>query len=59
VWQKEREHLLAEQKALEEEMASFVARHEGEINELLQEYWNMRRQAGWSPVLTPIRDKME
>jgi hypothetical protein len=25
-----------------------VAKHEGEINELLQEYWTMRRQAGES-----------
>jgi hypothetical protein len=29
-------------------MAVFVAKHEGEINELLQEYWTMRRQAGES-----------
>ncbi|GFZ48113.1 Probable kinetochore protein NUF2 [Saitozyma sp. JCM 24511] len=45
VWQKERDQLLLEQKALEEEMSVFVAKHEGEINELLQEYWTMRRQA--------------
>jgi kinetochore protein Nuf2 len=48
VWQKERDQLLLEQKALEEEMSVFVAKHEGEINELLQEYWTMRRQAGES-----------
>ncbi len=46
VWQKEREHLLAEQKEVEAEMAAFVAKHEGEINELLEEYWTMRKQAG-------------
>jgi len=37
---------VAEQKAIEEEMANFVAIHEGEINALLQEYWTMRKQAG-------------
>ncbi|WVR08556.1 hypothetical protein IAU60_005611 [Kwoniella sp. DSM 27419] len=44
-WQKKKDVLLAEQKVLENEMASFVATHENEINELLQEYWTMRRQA--------------
>lgn len=47
-WQKERDRLVAEQKAIEEEMANFVAIHEGEINALLQEYWTMRKQAGTS-----------
>ena len=46
VWQKERDRLLAEQKELEGEIAEFVALHESEINELLQEYWTMRKQAG-------------
>ena len=46
VWQKEREHLLTEQKELEAEMSAYVAKHEGEINELLHEYWTMRKQAG-------------
>ncbi|WVQ85925.1 hypothetical protein IAT38_008093 [Cryptococcus sp. DSM 104549] len=45
VWQKQRDVLAAEQKALEGEMAAFVTKHENEINELLQEYWAMRRQA--------------
>lgn len=46
IWQKEREHLLSEQKELEVEIAAFVGKHEGEINELLGEYWTMRKQAG-------------
>ena len=46
LWQKEREQILAEQREVEAEMATFVAKHEGEINELLQEYWTMRKQAG-------------
>ena len=46
MWQKERERLLAEQKELEGEMAAFVSKHEEEINELLREYWMMRKQAG-------------
>ncbi|CAD6564978.1 MAG: kinetochore-associated Ndc80 complex subunit nuf2 [Tremellales sp. Tagirdzhanova-0007] len=45
LWQKEREQILAEQREVEAEMATFVAKHEGEINELLQEYWTMRKQA--------------
>lgn len=45
-WAKERDRLQAEQKAIEEEMAEFVRVHELEINELLQEYWTMRKQAG-------------
>lgn len=53
MWQKERDQLLLEQKALEEEMSVFVAKHEGEINELLQEYWTMRRQAGESASASP------
>ena len=45
-WQKQREQLAAEQKAVEEEMDRFIALHEGEINDLLTEYWTMRKQAG-------------
>ncbi|WVW80872.1 hypothetical protein I302_102862 [Kwoniella bestiolae CBS 10118] len=44
-WQKQRDLLLAEQKELENEMANFIQTHENEINDLLQEYWTMRRQA--------------
>ena len=46
LWQKEQQQILAEQKEVEAEMAAFVTKHEGEINELLQEYWTMRKQAG-------------
>ena len=46
VWQKEKDHIMAQIKELEDEMASFTATHEGEINNLLQEYWTMRKQAG-------------
>ncbi|WWC98584.1 hypothetical protein V866_005476 [Kwoniella sp. B9012] len=45
VWQKQRDLLLAEQKELENEMSNFIQTHENEINDLLQEYWTMRRQA--------------
>ncbi|WRT70674.1 uncharacterized protein IL334_007672 [Kwoniella shivajii] len=45
VWQKQRDVLLAEQRELENEMANFISTHENEINDLLQEYWTMRRQA--------------
>ncbi|KAK8850499.1 hypothetical protein IAR55_004417 [Kwoniella newhampshirensis] len=45
VWQKQRDVLIAEQKELEAEMAAFITKHENEINELLAEYWTMRRQA--------------
>jgi len=48
VWQRERDQLLAEKKAIEDEMADFVAHHEAEINAMLQEYWTMRKQAGES-----------
>ncbi|OCF43622.1 kinetochore protein Nuf2 [Kwoniella heveanensis CBS 569] len=44
-WQKQRDVLLAEQKELESEMAAFLAAHDEEINGMLEEYWNMRRQA--------------
>ena len=46
MWQKEKDHIMAQIKELEDEMASFTATHEGEINNLLQEYWTMRKQAG-------------
>jgi kinetochore protein Nuf2 len=52
VWQKEREKLDVEQKELEAEIAGFVSRHEGEINDLLAEYWGMRRQAGEWQILS-------
>ncbi|ORY20756.1 Nuf2 family-domain-containing protein [Naematelia encephala] len=45
VWQKERDLLLAEQRELEAEMNAFTTAHEQEIDELLQEYWTMRKQA--------------
>jgi kinetochore protein Nuf2 len=46
VWQRKREVIQSQQKELEAEMAAFVSENEGEINELLGEYWTMRRQAG-------------
>lgn len=48
VWQRKREVIQSQQKELEAEMAAFVSENEGEINELLGEYWTMRRQAGES-----------
>jgi len=53
VWQRERDQLLAEKKAIEDEMEDFVAHHEAEINAMLQEYWTMRKQAG-EPRFIPI-----
>jgi kinetochore protein Nuf2 len=51
VWAKQREHLETEQRELEEEMKAFVARHEAELQEVMNEYWTMRRQAGeWGCV---------
>ncbi|TYJ51731.1 hypothetical protein B9479_007683 [Cryptococcus floricola] len=44
-WQSKRDTLLAQQKKLESEMNAYITKHENEINELLQEYWSMRRQA--------------
>jgi hypothetical protein len=46
VYTKEREILIKEQSHLEAEMAAYIAQNEGEINELLQEYWVMRNKAG-------------
>ena len=46
MWQRKREVIQSQQKELEAEMAAFVSENEGEINELLGEYWTMRRQAG-------------
>ena len=57
-WSKERDRLAAEQKAIEEEMAEFVKIHEGEINELLQEYWTMRKQAGESAPRSNVEAKL-
>ena len=49
VWEKRIQGLKDEQAALDQEEAAFIARHEEEINELLNHYWSMRRQAGeWS-----------
>jgi hypothetical protein len=51
VWQRKREVIQGQQKELEAEMAAFVSKNEAEINELLAEYWTMRRQAGkWRPL---------
>nr|ODN82364.1 kinetochore protein Nuf2 [Cryptococcus depauperatus CBS 7841] len=44
-WQKQRDELLTQQKEIESEMETYVTKHETEINELLSEYWAMRRQA--------------
>lgn len=44
--QKERDELLREQKVLEAEMAAFINESETNLNDLLQEYWAMRKQAG-------------
>ncbi|WVQ95615.1 hypothetical protein IAU59_002713 [Kwoniella sp. CBS 9459] len=44
-WQKQRDVLIAEQKELESEMTAFITTHDNEINGMLEEYWNMRRQA--------------
>ncbi|KAL1410055.1 kinetochore-associated Ndc80 complex subunit nuf2 [Vanrija albida] len=43
--QKERDELLREQKVLEAEMAAFINESETNLNDLLQEYWAMRKQA--------------
>ncbi|KAK4686708.1 kinetochore protein Nuf2, partial [Tremellales sp. Uapishka_1] len=45
IHQKELDVLVAEQKELEGEMAAFVGKNESAINDLLKEYWGMRRQA--------------
>ncbi|WWC72551.1 uncharacterized protein I206_106513 [Kwoniella pini CBS 10737] len=44
-FQKQKDIIIAEQKELESEMTNFINTHESEINDLLQEYWTMRRQA--------------
>lgn len=45
-WQQKQQEYLNEKAALQDEMDRFVALHEGEINDLLAGYWDMRRQAG-------------
>lgn len=46
VFQREKDKLLAEQKLLEQEILDFTNQHEAELNDLLQEYWMTRKQAG-------------
>jgi hypothetical protein len=48
LWIKKRDHLKAQQAALEAEMAAFVAKHEAELNALVQEYAAVRNSTGTS-----------
>lgn len=47
-WEKVREQLQSELEQLEGEERAWIAKHEGELNEMLAEYWTMRKQAGAS-----------
>ena len=48
LWIKKRDHLKSQQAALEAEMAAFVAKHEAELNALVQEYAAVRNSTGTS-----------
>jgi hypothetical protein len=37
---------MSEKAGLDKEIEDFVALHDGELNELLQEYWVVRKSAG-------------
>lgn len=43
---KERERILADHKAVTAEMDAFVEENEHELNELLAQYWTLRKEAG-------------
>jgi kinetochore protein Nuf2 len=45
-WEKVREQLQTEMEQLEAEERAWIAKNEGELNEMLAEYWTMRKQAG-------------
>lgn len=45
-WAKQRVELENQQRALEDDMKAFVARYQAELDELMEEYWTMRGQAG-------------
>jgi len=49
VWIKKRDHLKAQQAELEAQMTDFIAKHEAELNALLQEYVAVRNQTGMFP----------
>lgn len=47
-WDKQKEALQSELNELLAEEKAWITKHEGELNEMLEEYWTMRKQTGGS-----------